>query len=366
MVAQIPDDSVTSLLDFAKLRVAYLPFSDDMRGPGDRRRFCRYARLRGITFEKPRTGARYDLVVLSSRADISHWRRQQRDGTRIVFDLPDSYMLDEARGELRTRLRGPAKFLFRQHAHLELSYLDALAGMLERADAVVCSTPEQRQQISQFSSNVHAILDFHGSEVRQHKTDYAAGEPFNLVWEGLGVTLHMFSVVADVLRRVQQRRPLLLHLLTDLEYRPLNGPVPRVPTRWMLRRYLPGVRTLLYEWNEVMFGRIATACDLAVIPVPMDIPICRNKAENKLLLLWRLGVPALTSPTPAYVRTMQAAGIDGCCPTPAAWETQLDRYMSDTDTRRQAGERGRLYTIREHSDAQRLRQWDQLFTSLLG
>jgi hypothetical protein len=354
-------------LDLSKLRVAYVPYSSDFSSPGDRRRFCQYARLRGINFEPPRAGTSYDVVVLSSGADISLWRRRARDGTRIIFDLPDSYMLLDSRSELRTRLRGPAKFLFKQHAHLEWSYLDALAGMLRRADAVVCSTPEQREQISPHADNVHPILDFHGAEVRQTKTDYRAGDPFNLVWEGLGVTLHMFSAIQDVLARLQQRRKFTLHLVTDLAFRPVNGPVPRVPTRWMLRRYLPpGVRTFLYEWNEAMFARIATACDLAVIPVPLEIPICRAKAENKLLLLWRLGVPALTSASPAYLRTMKAAGVDGVCHSPADWEEKLHALMNDEAARRQAGEAGRRYTQNEHSDARRLQQWDQMFASVLG
>ena len=348
------------------LRVAYVPQSADFRAPGDRRRFSGYAAKRGIRYELPRPGATYDIVVVSSNGDLSYWRRRPTGGPKIVFDLPDSYMEVDEKRDLKARFRGPTKFLLGQNQRLEWSYLQALRGMFERADAVVCSTPEQRTRILHHSNNVHDILDLQGEEVRTIKKDFRVGEPFNLFWEGMGVTVFMFGVIGEVLARIAARRPIALHLMTDLQHKLVNGPLPSIPTRWTVDRYLPKMRTYLYEWNSIMLDKLATACDLGVIPVRMDIPLCRAKAENKLLLLWRMGLPMVTSATPAYVRTMAAAGIQATCTTEMDWEETLGRYLEDEELRQTAADRGRRYANVEHNDSRRLAKWDELFRSILS
>src|SRR5438874_6466538 len=65
-------------------RVAYVPYSPDLSAPGDRRRFVRYAALRDIRFEVFRHGENYDLVVLSSVADVTHFSRFPRGGPPLV------------------------------------------------------------------------------------------------------------------------------------------------------------------------------------------------------------------------------------------------------------------------------------------
>ena len=72
-------------------RVGYVPYSSDMSYAGDRRRFPYYARRRGIDFEPARSHGDYDVVVLSSRADITAWARHP-PGPRLVYELIESYL----------------------------------------------------------------------------------------------------------------------------------------------------------------------------------------------------------------------------------------------------------------------------------
>ena len=53
---------------------------------------------------------------------------------------------------------------------------------------------------------------------------------------------------------------------------------------------------------------IATGCDLAVIPLPLDRPLERGKPESKLVSFWRMGMPVVTSSTPAYRRVDGGGG----------------------------------------------------------
>ncbi len=347
-----------------KLRVGFVPYTPDMSGPSDRRRLLQYARLRGLTAEPCREGGRYDVVFLSSLADITHWSRAPRGGARIVYDLSDSYLHVDP-GELVARIRGPAKFALRHHRHLEWRYHESLERMCRRADAVMCSTPEQRDRIVPFNGNVHPVLDFQGGAASRVKTDFASGDTLHLVWEGQGRNLFGFGSIAGALRRVAKRRKLALHLITDLHYKTLNAPIPPYDAKRTVARLLPGVRAYLYEHNEAMLPVIATACDLAVIPMVRDMPLAWMKAENKLLLFWRMGLPTLTEDTPAYVRTMKDAGVPMACSSEADWEEALERWAGDEDGRRDAAARGRTFAETEHGEAALARKWDAVLASVV-
>lgn len=348
------------------LRIGYVPYSQDFSAPGDRRRFCFYARERGLSFEIPKAGKEYDLIILSSLADLTKWSRlPQAAHTRLVFDLVDSY-LDIDRREWRARLRGPGKYLLGQHAHLEWSYHESIIRMSRRADVVVCSTPEQKQKLECYSNNVHDVLDFHTGETKSVKQDYDAGSPFNLVWEGVPGNVDAFSTVATALERVNQRHPIALHVLTDLEYKVVNGPIPKRSTAHLLRRRLPSTRAYLYEWNDLMFSQICTSCDLAIIPLLWDSPISKAKPENKLLLFWRMGLPTLTAHTAAYARTMESVGLDMTCNSEIEWERKLLKCIEDRDLRREAGEKGLRYANTAHGVEPLMKKWDAILAAAQG
>ncbi len=347
-------------------KVAYVPNRPDLSAPGDRRRFCHYARARKLDWEVYREGQDYDVVVLSPLADLTRWSRLPRGGARLVCDMPDSN-LDIDDHLWKSRLRGAAKFAFRQHRHLEWDYKDSLRRIFSRSDAVVCSTSEQKKKLDELSPNVHPILDFHVDDVRRTKDDYrAAGETLHLFWEGIGGNLVVFVEVRDALLRLSRRRPVALHLFTDTWQKPFNAPVPELPTRRLLSGLDRHVPTFMYDYNPMMLAHVATACDLAFIPILMSDPVYVAKPENKLLLFWRMGMPTITSATPAYVRTMDAAGIRMYARTPSEWESLLERFGEDETARREAGMAGRRYVTAEHSEERSLARWDAVFESLLA
>ncbi len=117
-------------------------------------------------------------------------------------------------------------------------------------------------------------------------------------------------------------------------------------------------------WNRETFAALATACDLAIIPIPLDRPFFTGKPENKLVLFWRMGIPVLASPTPAYERAMRGAGLAMTCRTTEDWVRQIELYMGDESARREAGERGRAFAEANYSEARLLGQWDAVLASV--
>jgi hypothetical protein len=343
------------------MRIGYSTLRNDLEAPGDRRRFVYYANQRKLPFEIARPGQPYDLIVTSSAGDLSEWSRLPRS-TKLVLDMVDSY-LDEPPLSPRALVRGAAKFVLGHTRRLHLNYRSLIEATCRRADAVICATEEQRNRIAAFNSNVHVILDFQAQEVAKIKTDYRRGEVFRLVWEGLGLNLRTFEEFAGTWRELRRRHKIELHLVTHLAIPTGSSYIGLRPAHSFVQRML-GDGVFLHQWNVSMVATIATECDLAVIPIPLDQPFYAGKPANKLLFFWRLGLPVLTSPTPAYLRAMQAAGLDMTCRAEGEWLPMIEKLMNDEGLRQHAGELGRRMVEREYSEESLLARWDAVLASI--
>ena len=343
------------------MRIGYVPYSAELNQPGDRRRFPYYARLRAIEFELAEPDRSYDLVVITPRTNLADWTAYHPGAAKLVFDLVDSY-LDIPRTNPKAILRGPAKFVAREAHTPFFSYRRALERMLARADAATCATPEQAAAIAPHCRNVHPILDFQTNLIRAVKDDYSAGTPFKLVWEGLGENLRWFSEIKTPLAAVRRQRPLELHLVTAPRFKQVSQRFWTRDTAKLAARFFDDVH--IHQWTEDGVAGIATRCDLAVIPLPLDRPLEGRKPESKLVSFWRMGLPTVTSSTPAYARVMDAAGQALHCANDAQWAATLAALAADEQARRAAGRGGREYAEREYSDERLVEAWDRVFASL--
>lgn len=349
--------------DLSQLRIGYVPLGCNLDKPGDRRRFVYYAESRNLSFEIAVPTEKYDVVVVSQGADLSVWGEYDKGGAKIIYDFIDSY-LAVPRNSIKGRLRGLAKYFSGQSRYLRINHWKALESMCIRADAVICTTQEQAEDISRFCSNVHIILDIHSTVVRSVKSDYQAGEVFNLVWEGIADNVYAFENIRNVFAKLQTRRKVALHLITDLEFRRYLGRYGKTQTGNIAHGLCENV--YLYEWNEQMCSTIISACDLAIIPIDLSDPLVRGKPENKLVLFWRMGVPAVTSATPAYEQAMSKAGLQMACHDESEWVETLESYMSDESSRRSAGMAGRRLVESDYCEEVILRKWDKVFSSVLA
>jgi hypothetical protein len=341
-------------------RIGYVPFSAALDHPADRRRFPAYARSRGISFEIARPDKAYDLVVLSEVADIATWSNYRRG--KLVYDLIDSYLAVPL-SDPKQLLRGLAWFAVGRHSRPFFNFPAALARMCRRADAVVCTTEEQRQMITALCDNVHIVLDLHDDLIRAVKTDYRAGNPIELVWEGLASNVYQLDILRDALRDLSRRHAIHLSVVTDLDMPRTIPWLGRVKTLKIAQRIFDHVT--VHPWTESTWSEVITRCDLAVIPINLHHPLTAGKPGNKLSLLWRAAMPVLTSATPAYVRMQEAAGLGRfACKTPADWRAALEELIGDEAGRREAGTRGRDYVTRRLNSATLLEAWDRVLSSV--
>ena len=341
-------------------RIGYAPFSANFMHPAALRRFAGYAKARGLPIEVARPDERYDLVVVSEIADVPAWAVYR--GSKVVFDFIDSY-LAIPRSDPKQFLRGLVWCLNGRHSHLRFDFKGALEAMCMRADAVVCTTPEQKADIGAFCPNVHIILDIHDNVVRSHKKDYTADSPFKLVWEGLPSNISQIAAIGPVLREIANRSPIVLHIVTDLDRPGAIPGLPRIKSIDEARKLFGNI--VFHTWDRTSLSDIVTGCDAAVIPIVTSDPLTRGKPGNKLALLWRMGMPVVTSATPSYRQMQQAAGTgELICDDAAGWTVVLERLMQSETARREAGERGLAYVTERLNSAKLLSLWDDVFASL--
>ena len=348
-------------MDLTKLRIGYLPYSQDYEKHSDKPRFVHYAKKRNLNFEIADPSIMYDLVVLSQNADLSVWCDYDPGGAKVVYDLIDSY-LSISRKEMKGRLRGLAKFVSGKSKYLRLNQWKAIEAMCLRANAVICSTKEQAKDIKPFCNNVHQILDVHSSIQKRTKNDYKTDKVFNIVWEGIADNTYAFKFLKNVFTELEKKHEIALHFVTDLSYLKYLGKYGRTYTSDVIKGL--SKRVYLYEWNESMCSQIICSSDLAIIPIDLTNPLVKGKPENKLLLFWRMGLPVITSATPSYDRAMQKAGLDMTCKSKKEWLDMLDRYIMSHESRRKAGIAGKHIADTHYSENEMLKQWDQVFRSI--
>ena len=340
--------------------VGYVPHGLELERPFDRRRFPRYAAMRGLEFDVVSGWEEHEIVVLSPRADVTRWV-DAPGRYKIVVDMPDAF-LDEGRG-LRRSLRGIAKWVGGEVRRPVLDYHRAVERLLERADSVVCSTDEQAAGIGRHNANVHPILDLHG-ELECVTPVIRPSDGIDIVWEGLTATLPAVRSVLSALRALARQTDVRLHLVTDLV-------APRYMNRFLMRQTEElvadwGVDVRLHQWSVETLIEVADGCDIAIVPVDMADPMAVRKPENRMRVFWRLGLPVVASASPSNVRAASLAGVADrvVCSTADDWERALEHLRTHPEDRLKIARAGQDVALTTYSEESLAQRWDRLFESL--
>jgi hypothetical protein len=343
-------------------RIGYAGYSRDFSVPGDRRRFAAYAQIKGIPFEYAELSRDYDLAYVTYSGDVPGWTaRKRREGGRLklVFELIDAYFTET--GLLRRLLKGCGRYVLGTDRRLSPDLRRTLIDACEVADAVICSTEEQRETIRRFNPNTFLSFDHFGNELGTPKDDYGRSGKLKLVWEGQSTTLPNLQVIRDPLNDLKDK--LELHIVTDPRIHRYFGRFGAYPAMDALK----GIECdrHFHRWDQSTFSRHVTACDLAVIPIDRSNPLWWAKPENKLVLLWQLGMPVLTTATPVYRRAMEAAEVEMCCASPAEWGERLERMAGASAAElAEIGRKCRHFANAAYSKAEFVKRFDAALASI--
>ena len=349
-----------------KLKVGYWPLSPTFASAGDRRRLVFWAQARGHTIVTDLNQS-VDVIVASENSDFNSPYFVQKE-VPVIFDLVDAYLSplnafdDFARG-LAKRITGHLSGGVKPFSH-------HVRDFCMNSSAVICSSSEQEEIIRPYNTNTHVILDSHDEiefidppNPRNSKSDKA-----RILWEGQPATIGGVKIIAPVLSNLSKTTNLSVDFVTDENYfQFLNKYIER-STLGLLERNLGELRdhVNIIPWSPKNLVECARASSLAIIPIDLSLPMQKLKPENRLLIMWRLGLPCLTSPSPAYIRVARQAGVIASCSNLENWLINFNRLLGDPDIAFNEIVAGQNYLRENHNQSVLLRKWDYAFESVVG
>jgi len=348
----------------AKIKIGYHPQTPTLNHPADRRRLVFWAKKRGHEITLNLEG-KVDVLVLSGRADITAWSRK-KNRAPLILDLVDGYLGNEHMW--RDWIRGVGKVIARDISGVPRPYRKIVADACANSQAVICATVEQRETIIPYCANTHAILDFHEEYpmLAYRKNNPKENFP-SLMWEGMPFTAKGLLLLQETFSLVSKTQPIRLNMVTDLTYPRLLGKYFYGETRRILEDIpeILGDKFALTKWSLDEVVATAKKSHLAIFPLDPAGTLNPLKPENRLLMMWRVGLPVLTSPSLAYNRVMAQTELDGICSSPTEWSQKVVEMIDSPELRKRSVERGQQYIRDTHSEKIVLEAWDKLFESVL-
>jgi hypothetical protein len=348
-------------MNWSNKKIGYASHSKNLDAPGDRRRFIFYAKEKNIQFEIADTRCIYDIVYLTYGCDLSAWvdYKKRNPSVKIIFELIDSYLLQKQ--NILTILKGPIRYFLRYESNLYLNYKSVLIEIIRISDAVVCSTELQKNDILKYNKNIHISLDYFSLDILSYKkNNYKTNSTFKLVWEGQSFWVANLISLNNVFKKIDYNFE--IKIITDKKASYYLG-----LRKKLVKNILKNLKCKFefIEWNRETVSYIISDCDLAIIPIDTSDSFSNNKPENKLLFFWEIGIPVLTSDTPAYKRVMDIVGLEYYCSSDLEWKNKIEKFMkSDEFYKKKHIAAAREYLNNNHTKDLILKKWDLIFNSL--
>jgi hypothetical protein len=308
-----------------------------------------------------------DVIVASERSDFqSNHFAQKR--VPIIFDLIDAYL--SPLNPFDDFIRGLAKRITGQISGEIKPYSHYVRDFCMISSAIICSSPEQEAVIKPFNSNTHIILDSHDEIplLEPGPASSTSSDKKRILWEGQPATIQGVQKISTILSELSKENSLSFDFVTDEKYFRLLGKYFEQNTFRLLEKDLNPIidRVRIIPWTPENLVTSAKESLIAMIPVNLSVPIQKLKPENRLLIMWRLGLPCLTSASPAYIRVASQAGVKTVCESPKDWLENSRRLIVDRNFALEEILRGQNYLRENHTRENLLYKWDRLIESVMS
>ena len=241
-----------------------------------------------------------DIIVINENSDLTTViRLSQLFGKPFMFDLINGYIcLDETR--LIDKMRGFAHFVTRRHSRPSFSYKRLIKKVCKSAAVVTTTSQVQSDVIHLSNSSVYQILDCFDEIPACDELSFSSRSTLHILWEGLPASLQSLSVINDLVEGYQLPFNLHFHIVTDL-VKPMfsTNYFPTPTERYLTKLFHPSISFSIYPWSIASLLQAASYCTLGFIPIDTS-QIFQAKPANKMLLMWRLGLPTISGFNPSY------------------------------------------------------------------
>jgi hypothetical protein len=336
-----------------RLRIGIFPFSRNLSHPADRRRIVSWAKKRNheLCLNQSKN---VDLLYISEGCDFI--KASYLKGPPKIFDLVDGYLAPQ--NLVTDLLRGSIKSLVGQHKTYPRLFRSIVKRTCLNVDLVVCSSEEQKSTILPFNPKVEVILDNHSEFPFLRFHSKPTSEGFSLFWEGTTHTLGALEKMVNGVKLNENK----LNIVTDLEHPLLLG---RHFKQSVAKRLNKSIGNFNFaSWSVENVVRNANQSNLAVLPIDDSDNLQLFKPENRLLIMFRLGLPCLTSDIYSYRRVEKAIGSQVVCRNYVDWLTTINFMKENLDLMEYQVAKGQEYLLETHTEEILFEKWDKAIGSI--
>jgi len=326
----------------------------DSNHPAIKRRLARFARTKNYELHnwENNGNAEARLVVVSQSADLTTWKRLRDKNVKIIFEANDPYVLDQSKS-LKSLLRGTFKFLTRRHRYLEFNFKNTVKELCSSVDAVVVGHHMVYDMLKPLMPNIHLIPDYSVDLALKKKESFELAEhgEIHIFWEGLGSSYLPFEDINRIFKSLKKYK-FVFHFVTDLSFHAIADKYDKKYVFEVAKEKAPDMYQSFrfYQWSEFSYNNIGVLCDFAIIPLPFDNSMNYYKPENKLIQMWRMGLPTITSAIPSYKRAFDGAGLSEYCFNDDEWRAKIINFAENLEDRKRNSEMGIAFVEKYYSN----------------
>lgn len=306
------------------MKIRYLGSDNTYTEPVDRRRgFGAISHMEGIQAVGDLS---FDLVFVGAGGDLAKALQLKREkpGARLIFDYANHYLEEEA--TLRAFVRPIFHSVAGSYTPYFRGYKALILELMHVADQVVCSSTYQQIYLKTLGIEATVITDIFDWDFEI--PDRIEEKPaHHFIWEGKAFNL---DALLKLERVVNAFPDISLSVLTDEKFGGYGA--TQIFGRSVEDELIKRFQNVAYlPWTSRALMEELALSTLGLLPINVVSSIGRAKPENRLVLLWRFGVPALTSPLPSYKELAERTGVDFVCTNEQHWIDRIKTFTEASD-----------------------------------
>jgi hypothetical protein len=313
----------------SQINVCYLPYHLSLKSPGDRRRFVYFAKHKNILYDTKIQNKYYKLIYVTYGSNLSKIFQfiNKNPKTKLIFEMVDANLSE---GRWINFQKGVGRFLLGKESKVYLDYTQPLKKILKKSDAIICASTAQAKILKKYNKNVLITLDFFDEEIKFKKKTWLLNKKkiIRLFWEGMIYNLkHLL-----ILNKIYKHLDFNIHIVivTDLK-KPLILGMFGFDIKNIVKDFKFSFE--IHEWNKVEISKIATSCDIGIIPIDLNETKASYKSKNKLIFMWKMGLPVVVSATPSYKNVMKLAKVEMYAENIKDWISILNNFYKSKDNK---------------------------------
>ena len=224
--------------------------------------------------------------------------------------------------------------------------------MIKHADLIIYPSIDYKKLLEPYNKKSLKFQTFLESEVPDCQPNFNTN---SLFWEGLSCNITSLKSVCNNLDMINSPR---LNVVTDPYFGPFSGRFLKCNSKKKLESYYQNIK--FYNWSHINLISAVGRSRLGIIPLDKSDLFMFTKPENKLVFMWFMGLPAITSKTNSYCMLENQIGFNFTVNN-YDWNPYIDKFINSENNYIELSQHIRNFAINNYSDYKIKKRWLNAF-----